>query len=68
MATDLHDCCGRINRDLGMLGNKLFLVTMDDYLVAINANTGEVAWENKVADYTDGYTMSGAPLVVNNKS
>ena len=65
VASDLSLCCGRQNRGVAILGQTLFLNTIDGYLVAINANTGKMIWESKVADYTDGYSMTGAPLIVN---
>jgi alcohol dehydrogenase (cytochrome c) len=40
----------------------VFLGTLDGYLVALRANTGEVLWEIPVADPHQGYTITGAPL------
>lgn len=62
---DLPLCCGRVNRGLAVLGNVLFLGSLDGYLVAINANTGKVIWQSQVVSPSDGYTMTGAPLIVN---
>ena len=59
-------CCGRRNRGLAVLGNTLFMGTLDGILVAVDANTGKVAWETEVAKPSEGFTMTGAPLVVNN--
>ena len=61
---DLPVCCGRVNRGLAVLGSVLFWGSFDGYLVALNANTGEVMWQTQVANASDGYTMTGAPLVV----
>lgn len=63
---DVPLCCGRMNRGLAILGNTLFLGTIDGYLVALNANTGSVVWETQVASNSDGYSITVAPLVVNN--
>lgn len=65
VSADLPVCCGRVNRGLAILGNKVFLGSLDGYLVAINANDGKVAWQIQVVDPSAGYTMTGAPLVVN---
>ena len=65
VATDLLLCCGRRNRGLALLGQTLFLNTLDGYLVAIDANTGKMIWETRVAEPSDGYSMTGAPLIVN---
>jgi len=62
---DLPLCCQRVNRGLAVLGDMLFLGSLDAYLVAINANTGNVIWQTQVARPSDGYTLTGAPLIVN---
>ena len=62
---DLRVCCGRVNRGLAILGHLLFLGSIDGYLVAIDANTGRMVWQTKVADTSEGYALTGAPLVVN---
>jgi alcohol dehydrogenase (cytochrome c) len=48
-----------------VLGDTVFLGSLDGHLVAINANTGKVAWDVEVAKPSDGYTMTGAPLIAN---
>ena len=65
LPSDLPVCCGRVNRGLAVLGNALFWGSLDGYLVALDANTGKVMWQTQVANAADGYTMTGAPLVVN---
>lgn len=56
-------CCGRYNRGMAILGHTLFLNTLDAHVVALDANTGKVLWETVMADNTDGYSMTGAPLI-----
>ncbi|HET9384237.1 MAG TPA: PQQ-dependent dehydrogenase, methanol/ethanol family [Gemmatimonadales bacterium] len=63
LPSDLSLCCGQVNRGAAILGDSLFLGTLDGHLVALNANTGELLWETMVADPRDGYTITGAPLV-----
>lgn len=58
-------CCGRVNRGLAIFGNLLFMGTLDAMLVALDANSGEVQWEVEVADPSDGFTITGAPLIAN---
>ena len=58
-------CCGQVNRGLAVHGNTLFLGTLDGYLIALNANTGKVLWQTSVANPSDGYSVTGAPLIVN---
>jgi alcohol dehydrogenase (cytochrome c) len=62
---DLPVCCGKVNRGLAILDNSLFFGSLDGYLVAINANTGKVNWQTQVASPSDGFSLTGAPLVVN---
>ena len=61
---NLPVCCGRVNRGLAILGDTLFFGSFDGYLVAINAHDGKVIWQTQVAKSSDGYSMTGAPLVV----
>jgi alcohol dehydrogenase (cytochrome c) len=56
-------CCGRYNRGVAILGRRLFLNTLDSHVVALDVNTGEVMWDHIMADNTDGYSMTGAPLL-----
>ncbi len=39
-------CCGRVNRGLAILGNTLFMGTIDGKLIAIDARDGRLVWEN----------------------
>ena len=43
-ARDARPCCGRINRGLAILGDTLFMATIDAQLVAIDAATGDEVW------------------------
>jgi alcohol dehydrogenase (cytochrome c) len=64
---ETHTCCGQVNRGLAMLGEKLYLGTVDAYLVALDSKTGSVLWEVEVADRLAGYSITVAPLVVKDK-
>lgn len=44
---------------------KLFRVTVDNHLVALDMKTGKVLWNQKFADLHDGYYSTGAPIVAN---
>src|SRR5688500_17706260 len=65
-------CCGRVNRGLAILGDTLFMGTLDAQLLAIRASTGQVIWKTMVASSTDPsckepyycYSITHAPLVV----
>ena len=60
-------CCGRINRGLAMSGDSLFMGTVDGRLLSLDAKTGSVNWDITVVDYTGGYSITLAPLVVKDK-
>jgi hypothetical protein len=57
-------CCGPVNRGLAMLGDKLFVGTLDARLVALNAADGTIAWERQLEDWKKAYSSTGAPLAV----
>ncbi|PWU05942.1 MAG: PQQ-dependent dehydrogenase, methanol/ethanol family [Terriglobia bacterium] len=60
-------CCGRINRGLAILGDTLFMATIDAHLVAIDAKNGKPLWDTVVAKAEAGYAMTHAPLIVKDK-
>ncbi len=55
------------NRGVAVLGNRVFLGTLDAALVALDARTGRVLWETQVADTMKGYSITEAPLAINGK-
>ena len=44
---------------------KLFRVTLDNHVLAIDMKTGEELWNEKFADSEEGYYATGAPIVAN---
>ena len=66
-APESKPCCGAVNRGLAILGDTLFMATIDARLIAIDARNGKPLWNTKVADHDAGYTMTLAPLVVKDK-
>lgn len=57
-------CCGSINRGVALSGDNVYIGTMDARLVALDRETGEVAWESEVVDWRQGYSITGAPLAL----
>ena len=57
-------CCGPNNRGVAVHGPHVYMGTMDARLVALDRMTGEVAWDIEVADPAYGYSITAAPLVV----
>ena len=60
-------CCSAPNRGVAILGQTVFVATIDAYLVALDANTGKQRWITKVADYREGYSLTAAPLAVGDR-
>ncbi len=60
-------CCGRVNRGLAILGDTLFMGTIDAHLIAIDAKNGKPLWDTTVAKAESGYAITHAPLVVKDK-
>ena len=63
---DIRPCCGRVNRGLAILGDKVFLGTLDAHVIALDAKTGAVVWDVVAADYRTGHSFTVAPLAVKN--
>jgi alcohol dehydrogenase (cytochrome c) len=63
----LQPCCGMVNRGFAILGNKLFMATLDGHVVALDTKTGNVVWDVKAADSSAAYVFSVAPLAVKDK-
>ena len=64
---DVRLCCGTVNRGLAVLGDKVFLATLDAHVVALDAKTGNVVWDVVAADYRKGHSFTLAPLAVKDK-
>jgi alcohol dehydrogenase (cytochrome c) len=62
---DLPLIAGPVNRGLAVHGSTIFFGSLDGYLIAIDANDGKVIWQTLVGSPSDGYSITGAPLVVN---
>ncbi|HVZ19704.1 MAG TPA: PQQ-binding-like beta-propeller repeat protein, partial [Vicinamibacterales bacterium] len=66
-AQDRIVCCGANNRGLAILGDTLFMGTLDAQLIAIDARSGRAIWKTAVAETKSGYSITLAPLVVKDK-
>jgi alcohol dehydrogenase (cytochrome c) len=56
-------CCDVINRGAALYDNLVIFATLDAQLVALNQDTGDVVWKEKIDNYADGYSASAAPLI-----
>jgi len=64
LPADIRPCCGRVNRGLAILGDKVFMGTLDAHVIALDAKTGNVMWDVTAVDYRGGYSFTLAPLAI----
>jgi alcohol dehydrogenase (cytochrome c) len=64
-ATPRVVCCGVSNKGPAVYNGKVFRGTLDAFLVALDQKTGKQLWKEKVAEWKDGFSITGAPLVAN---
>ena len=43
-----YNCCGRVNRGLAIMGNRLFMNTLDMHVIAIDARSGRELWKTEL--------------------
>ena len=60
-------CCGANNRGVAILGDTVYMGTLDAHLIAIDAKNGKPLWNIAVADVKLAYSITLAPLVVKDK-
>ena len=57
-----------INRNLGIYGDTIIDTSADDFVVAVDANTGKLAWENRIVDYRENPAQeTSGPLIAAGK-
>jgi PQQ-dependent dehydrogenase (methanol/ethanol family) len=60
-------CCDVVNRGAAYADGKIFINTLDNHTIALDANTGQELWNTKLGEINLGETMTMAPLVVKGK-
>ena len=55
-------CCGWLSRGVALGDGKVYIGRLDGKLVALDQQTGKVAWEAVVGRWQDGFTLTHAPL------
>lgn len=58
-------CCGYVNRGPVMFDGKIFRQSLDNRVIAIDMESGKEVWSQTAADWQDGYTATGTPLLAN---
>ncbi|WP_280155565.1 PQQ-dependent methanol/ethanol family dehydrogenase [Piscinibacter sp. XHJ-5] len=56
-------CCDVVNRGAALYDNLVIFSTLDAQLVALNQETGDVEWKEKIDDYAAGYSSTAAPII-----
>ena len=57
-----------VNRNIAIYGNTIIDTANDDYIFALNAETGTLAWETQIFDYTKNPARhSAGPIIANGK-
>lgn len=62
----LHIGFPMVNRGVALLGETVFVATLDARLIALDAGTGAVRWQTQVADNAMGFSLTLAPLALEN--
>lgn len=58
------DAASGINRGVAILGQRLFLVTDNAHLLALDLASGKLLWDIAMADHRENYGATSAPLIV----
>jgi len=66
-APEGRPCCGRVNRGVAILGDTLYMGTIDAHLLAIDAKSGKLLWDSVVADAKQNYSITMSPNVFKDK-
>ncbi|HTA43638.1 MAG TPA: PQQ-dependent dehydrogenase, methanol/ethanol family [Bryobacteraceae bacterium] len=66
-ATRPRMCCGIVNRGLALYDGKIYAPINDGRLEAIDAQTGKVVWEARLAYPQNWYSITMAPRIANGK-
>jgi alcohol dehydrogenase (cytochrome c) len=63
---DVSLCCGNVNRGVAVAKGKVFTVTPNAHLLALDATTGKRVWDRTYGDVRAGESATVAPLIVKN--
>jgi alcohol dehydrogenase (cytochrome c) len=61
---DVSLCCGNVNRGVAVAEGKVFAVTLNAHIIALDAETGKKVWDQTYGDVRAGESATVAPLVV----
>ena len=61
---DVSLCCGNVNRGVAVAHGKVFYVTQNAHLVALDATNGKPVWDKVYGDVRAGESATVAPLII----
>ena len=61
---DVSLCCGNVNRGCAVANGKVYFVTPNAQLVALDATNGDRVWQKTIGDVRAGESASLAPTVI----
>ena len=69
LPTDLREyvTLGNRTRNLAIYGNHIYHLTSDAHLLALDARTGEVAFDREMTDYRAGMTHSTGAMIIDGR-
>jgi alcohol dehydrogenase (cytochrome c) len=56
-------CCGPVNRGVAVGYGKVYVVTLDDHLLALDAADGHTLWDSTIVNSQYGYSETLAPQI-----
>ncbi|MFN7939232.1 MAG: PQQ-dependent dehydrogenase, methanol/ethanol family [Bryobacteraceae bacterium] len=62
-----YPCCGKVTRGVAYANGLIYFATHDAKVIALDARTGRLRWENTLIDHRQGYSFTHAPLIVKDK-
>ena len=62
-----HTCCDVVSRGVAVEDGRVYVATLDGYLIALDSKTGKPLWKSDtVTDRTRSYAITGAPRIAGN--
>src|SRR5882757_6736045 len=56
-------CCGPVNRGVAVGYGRIYVATLDDHLLALDATDGHTIWQTSIVSSQDGYSETLAPQI-----
>ena len=60
------NAAGGFNRGAAYANDRIFMLTDNAHIIALNRQTGDLVWETEMADWHQNYNGTSAPLTVGN--